>query len=105
MFSETYTANLRGSLTALALAAGVILLLTLVFAWRLRRSRRGLPRSSAFALAFIALSAVTIAYWWLFYDTFYRMRVSETEIVLGLELPSREVRIPRADRWPTRSWA
>ncbi len=96
MFSETYTANLRGSLTSLALAAGVILLLTLVFAWRLRRSRRGLPLSSALALAFIALSAAAIAYWWLFYDTFYRMRVSETEVVLGLQLPEREVRIPRA---------
>lgn len=96
MFSETYTANLRGSLTSLALAAGVILLLTLVFAWRLRRSRRGLPRSSALALAFIALSGAAIAYWWLFYDTFYRLRVSETEVVLGLQLPEREVRIPRA---------
>jgi hypothetical protein len=57
MFSETYTANLRGAYTTLAIAAGVILLLTLIFAWRLRRSRRGLPRSSALALAFIALSA------------------------------------------------
>jgi hypothetical protein len=96
MFSETYTANLRGSYTALALAAGVILLLTLVFAYRLRRSRRGLPRSSALALAFIALAAAGMAYWWLFFDTFYRMRVTGGEVVLGLHLPEREVRIPRA---------
>ena len=96
MFSETYTANLRGSYTALALAAGIILLLTFIFAWRLRRSRRGLPRSSAFALAFIAVSAIGIAYWWLFYDTFYRMRVTESEVILNLELPAREVRIPRS---------
>ena len=96
MLSETYTANLRGSFTALAFAAGVILLLTAVFAWRLRRSRRGLPRRSAFALAFIAIAAVGLAYWWLFFDTFYRLRVTESEVVLGLHLPQRDVRIPRA---------
>ena len=96
MFSETYTANLRGAYTSLAVAAGVILLLTLVFAYRLRRSRRGLPRSSAFALAFIAISAAGIAYWWLFFDTFYKMRVTGNEVILGLHLPEREVRVPRA---------
>ena len=95
MFSETYPAQLRGSYIALALAAGIILLLTLVFAYRLGRSRRGLPLSSKLALAFIAVAGIGIAYWWLFFDTFYRMRVSEQEIVLGLQLPAREVRIPR----------
>lgn len=97
MFSEIYTANLRGSLTTLALAAGIVLLLTAVFAYRLRRSRRGLPRSSAFALALLAVSAIGLAYWWLFFDTFYRLRANAGEIVLALELPSREVRILRAD--------
>ncbi len=96
MFSETYTANLRGSLTTLALAAGIVLILTALFAWRLHRSRRGLPRSSAFALALLALSAIGLTYWWLFFDTYYRMRANAGEIVLQLELPSREVHIPRA---------
>lgn len=96
MFSETYTANLRGSLTTFALAAGIVLILTALFAWRLHRSRRGLPRSSAFALALLAVSAVGLTYWWLFFDTYYRMRANAGEIVLQLELPSREVRIPRA---------
>ena len=96
MFSETYPASLRGSLTALAVAVAVIVLLTAVFAWRLRRSRRGLPLSSALALTFIALSAAAMAYWWLFYDTYYRMRVTAQEVVLGLQLPEREVRIPRS---------
>jgi hypothetical protein len=97
MFSETYTANLRGSITTFALAAGLILILTALFAWRLRRSRRGLPRSSAFALALLAASGVGLAYWWLFFDTYYRMRANASEIVLQLELPAREVRIARAD--------
>ena len=97
MFSETYTANLRGSLTTLALAAGIVLIVTALFAWRLHRSRRGLPRSSAFALALLALSAIGLTYWWLFFDTYYRMRANAGEIVLQLEMPSREVRIARAD--------
>ena len=96
MFSETYTANLRGSLTTFALSAGIVLILTALFAWRLHRSRRGLPRSSAFALALLALSAIGLTYWWLFFDTYYRMRASAGEIVLQLDMPSREVRLPRA---------
>jgi len=96
MFSETYTANLRGSLVAFALAAGILVILTALFAWRLKRSRRGLPRSSAFALALIAMSGIGLAYWWLFLNTYYRLRASPSELVLQLEMPSREVRIPRA---------
>jgi hypothetical protein len=96
MFSETYTANLRGSLITLELAAGIIVILTALFAWRLRRSRRGLPLTSGLALAFIAVSAVGLTYWWLFFNTYYRVRASETEIVLQLEMPSREVRVARA---------
>src|SRR5688500_15322070 len=96
MFSETYTANLRGSLTAFALAAGIILLLTAVFAFRLSRSRRGLPRSSVLALALLVISSLGLTYWWLFFNTYYRLRASGQEIVLQLEMPSREVRIPRA---------
>ncbi len=96
MFSETYTANLRGSLTSFALAAGIILLLTAVFAWRLSRSRRGLPRSSVYALALLVISSLGLTYWWLFFNTYYRLRVNGQEIVLQLEMPSREVRIPGA---------
>jgi len=96
MFSETYTADLRGALTAFGVAALVIIFLTSVFAWRLRRSRRGLPVRSAIALAFIAVAAVGLSYWWLFYATFYRMRVTGDEIVLGLQMPAREVRLARA---------
>lgn len=96
MLSETYAADLRGAFIAFGVAAAVVLLLAATFAYRLKRSSRGLSRGSALALTFIALAGVGSAYWWLFLDTFYRMRTTSEAIELRLALPERDVRLPRA---------
>lgn len=97
MLSETYAADLRGAFIAFGVAAAVVGLLAATFAFRLRRSSRGLSRGSALALTFIALAAVGTAYWWLFLDTYYRVRATEEAVELRLVLPDRDVRIPRAE--------
>lgn len=97
MLSETYAANLRGSMITFGAAIAIILALVAAYAWRLRGSRRGLTRRSAAALATIAVCAVGLTYWWLFFATFYRIRVTSAGLELELALPERHVSIARAE--------
>ncbi|MDQ3068800.1 MAG: hypothetical protein M3R55_03605 [Acidobacteriota bacterium] len=95
MFSEMYPADLAGARVSFVAFAAAAVLAGLLMAWRMRRSRRGLQPRSGLALAVLVLSAVGFGYWWLFAGTFYRLRAGADELVLQLELPRREVRIPR----------
>ena len=97
MFSETYTADLRGSLAVFAVVSAFVLSLAAVYAWRLSRSRGGLRKASATALVVVAAGTVGLMHWWLFLDTFYRARASRSGIELTLALPERQVSIPRAE--------
>ena len=96
MFSETFPADLAEARIALATIAAVVIAAVLLFGWRLRRARGGLSGLSAFALVLLAVSAIGLSYWWWFAESYYRIRASPQEIVLQLEMPRREVRLPRA---------
>ncbi len=97
MLSETYAANLRGSMIAFGVAIAIIVMLAAVYAWRLRGSRRGLSRRSAAALGMIVFFAIGLVYWWLFFDTYYRIRVTNAGIELQMAMPERHVAIPRGE--------
>jgi len=97
MLSESFPADLSQSRAALFVFAAAVALLTALLAWRMRRTRRGLRRQSAISIVILALSAIGLGYWWLFFSTYYRIRVSPEEILLQLEMPRREVRIARAE--------
>ncbi|HUF24769.1 MAG TPA: hypothetical protein VMN81_11615, partial [Vicinamibacterales bacterium] len=97
MFSEAFPADLAGARLQLSVFAAAVAAAVLLLAWRMRRTRRGLSGRSAFALGLLAVSAVAFGYWWLFASTYYRLRATPEAILLQLELPRREVRLPRAD--------
>jgi hypothetical protein len=97
MFSETFPADLGDARLQLGVFAAAVILAALLFAWRMRRTRRGLTARSAVALGVIAICAAGLGYWWLFASTYYRLRVTPEEVLLQLELPRREVRLARAD--------
>ncbi|HEX6323483.1 MAG TPA: hypothetical protein VFZ36_07145 [Vicinamibacterales bacterium] len=97
MFSETFPADLAAARLQLAVFAAAVAAATLLLAWRMRRTRRGLGGRPAFALVLLAVSAIGLGYWWLFASTYYRLRATPEEIRLQLELPRREVRLARAD--------
>lgn len=97
MLSESFPADLSESRAAFVVFAAAVALLTMLLAWRMRRTRRGLNSRSAIALVILAISAIGLGYWWLFFSTYYRIRVSPGEILLQLEMPRREVRIARAE--------
>ncbi len=95
MFSETFPADLAEARLALAVIAAAIVAAVVLFGWRLRRAR-GLTGRSWAALFVLAIAAIGLGYWWLFAQTYYRVRTSGDEILLQLELPHREVRVARA---------
>src|SRR5688500_3190582 len=97
MFSETFPADLAEARTILAAVAAAVIAAVLLFAWRLRRARGRLAGRTTFGLVLLALSVCGFDYWWLFGQTYYRVRGSGEEIVLHLELPKREVRLARAE--------
>ena len=97
MLSESFPADLSDSRAALLVFAAAVVLLTMLLAWRMRRTRRGLTGRSTIALGFLAVSAIGVGYWWLFASTYYRIRANPEEILLQLEMPRRDVRIARAD--------
>jgi len=97
MLSESFPADLAESRAALFVFAAAVVLLTTLLAWRMRRTRRGLNRRSALAVVILAISAIGLGYWWLFFSTYYRIRINPEEVLLQLEMPRRAVRIARAD--------